>query len=178
MKRAGAGALFGKAAHSEFIRITGQRYDSMCDRMEKKKLPPLPFSKVHFRAYVLEAIGGTEDGVVTCRYCRKICTISEVAVDHEIPLSRGGAADLENLGFPCSNCNQAKGSMTPAEFLALIHFLETVIPLARKNVLGRLAKAIKLAAGARRNAVLLRDFKSGKPRHSKKQQPDDGLPEF
>ena len=178
MKRPGVGSLFSKDAHGEFMRVTGQRYDSMDARMEKKKLPPLPFTKVQFRSFVIAALGGTEDGAISCRYCRKICTISEVAVDHEMPLSRGGSAGLENLGLPCSNCNQAKGSMAPGEFLALIEFLETKIPRARTDVLGRLAKAIKLAAGARRNAVLLRDFKSGKPKAAQKTQTDDSLPPF
>jgi hypothetical protein len=169
----GAGILFANKAKSGFLSLTGSRYDSMVTRMVNKKLPPLPFTKQEFRVHVLAALGGHEDGAIQCKYCRKVCTLSEVSADHETPLSRDGSSGLDNLGYPCQNCNQAKGSLTPEEFKNLLYFLEKYIPLGRRDVLGRLAKANKLAAGARRNAMLL------KGRAPKKQQPaDDGMPEF
>ena len=48
--------------------------------------------------------------------------------------------------------------MTPAEFLALLAFLET-IPLARIDVLKRLEQSVSLAAGARANAGVISDLK-------------------
>lgn len=161
-KRPGIGVLFAGNAKSDFLRISGQRYDGMRTRMEKKKLPPLQFTKEQFRAHILAVMGGNVDGALRCRYCRKFCALDEVAADHEMPLSRGGSSGLENLGFPCCACNARKGSMTPDEFLALLAFLDAYIPLARTDILKRLQQSIQLAAGARRNAVLIRDMREKK----------------
>ena len=171
---AGVGILFANKAKSGFLSLTGSRYDSMVARMAKKKLPPLPFTKEEFRAHVLAALGGYDDGAVQCRYCRGFFTLQDLAVDHAKPLSRGGSLGLDNLEYPCKPCNDRKGSMSPDEFLALLAFLET-IPLARIDVLKRLEQSVKLAAGARR-AVMLAKGKQAPP---KQQQPaGDGMPPF
>jgi hypothetical protein len=79
-----------------------------------------------------------------------------------VPLSRGGSVELDNIGFPCAKCNSRKGSMTPTEFMLLLKFLETGMPLARQDVLSRLEKANALAAGARNNAGIISELrKSG-----------------
>jgi hypothetical protein len=145
-------------AKSVFTKITGQRYTAMCSRLRKKNLPPLSFQCSDFRAHVLEAMGNSYDGVLQCRYCNHYFTISEVAVDHAIPLSRGGSTDLHNLEYPCRACNNRKGSLTPTEFLALLGFLET-IPLGRQDVLKRLETSVQLAAGARGNAGIIADLR-------------------
>ena len=158
-KPIGVGALFGEDSHTIFMRITGSRYDGLCDRLEKKKLPPLTFSKVQFRSHVLAALGGKEDGAAKCRYCHFYFSISDLAVDHANPLSRGGSSGLDNLEFPCKRCNQIKGSLSPSEFLSLLYFLENEIPYGRKDVLSRLQKAVTLAAGARADAAIKGDLK-------------------
>ena len=171
---AGVGILFANKAKSGFLSLTGSRYDGMVTRIAKKKLPPLPFTKEEFRAHVLAALGGYDDGAVQCRYCRGFFTLQDLAVDHAKPLSRGGSPGLDNLEYPCKPCNDRKGSMSPDEFLALLAFLET-IPLARIDVLKRLEQSVKLAAGARR-AVMLAKGKQAPP---KQQQPaGDGMPPF
>jgi hypothetical protein len=169
----GAGALFGKDVKSEFLRLTGTRYDSMVARMVKKKLPALNFTKDEFRAYVLEALGGNYDGAIRCRYCRKVCTLAEVTPDHEQPLSRGGSSNLLNLGFPCQDCNSRKGSLTPDEYLKLLAFLET-IPLGRIDVLKRLQQSVKLAASARRMIMQVK----GIPKKPAVIKQEDNLPPF
>jgi hypothetical protein len=171
---AGVGILFANKAKSGFLALTGSRYDSMVTRMAKKKLPPLPFTKEEFRAHVLAALGGHDDGAVNCRYCRGWFTLEDLAVDHSKPLSRGGSAGLDNLEYPCKPCNDRKGSMSPDEYLALLAFLET-IPLGRIDVLKRLEQSVKLAAGARRAVMLAK----GKQAPLKQQQPaGDGMPPF
>ncbi len=137
---------------------TGSMYDGMKSRLEKKGLPPLSFTKEMFRNYVLRSLGGHYDGALQCRYCRRWMTIQEIAADHEVPLSRGGSSDLFNIGFPCSDCNDRKGKLTPDEFLKLLDFLETV-PHARIDVLKRLQQSTKLAAGARFNAARINELK-------------------
>jgi 5-methylcytosine-specific restriction endonuclease McrA len=176
MNPVGTGALFENQGHRGFMEVTGSRYDAMVVRVRKKKLPPLSFSKDQFRAAVLRALGGHEDGAIQCPYCRKFCVLKEVTPDHETPLSRGGSSGLDNLGFPCMQCNQVKGSLTPEEFHKLLRFLETEIPLGRQDVLSRLAKAVKLAAGAARNRALFAKF--GKPGKQETKQDDDGMPPF
>jgi hypothetical protein len=183
-KPIGVGALFQEDSHSVFMRITGSRYDGLCDRLEKKKLPPLTFSKVQFRAHVLAALGGREDGACKCRYCNFHFSLPDLAVDHANPLSRGGSTGLDNLEFPCKPCNNRKGSMSPGEYLSLLAFLET-IPLARIDVLKRLEQSVALAAGARGNAAVIHTLKqTGQwqavqaSRREKMKAKKDGLPKF
>jgi len=164
MKPVGTGALFENNAKSEFLRLTGSRYDGMKVRNEKKKLPPLPFTKEQFRTHVLHNMRGNYDGAINCRYCHKVCTLQEVAADHEMPLSRGGGSGLENIGFPCADCNAQKGSMTPAEFVTLLACLERM-PFARIDVLKRLQQSVKLAASVRRSIML-----SKRPKEKKNEE--------
>ncbi len=157
-EKLGSGKLFKEDAHSVFIRITGSRYDNMDDRMERKGLPPLPFSKAQFRSHILAALGGTEDGFVKCRYCLSYFGLQDIATDHAMPLSRGGTQDLGNMEYICRPCNNRKGSMTPDEYLKLLSFLET-LPFARIDVLKRLELSVQLAAGQEATRGVVRDLK-------------------
>jgi len=148
--------LFPKMARTSFVDVTRSRYQSMCDRMKKKKYPPPPFDLEQFRTDVLGVMGGNEDGALQCRYCHRWFTLAETAVDHATPLSRGGSAGLDNLDYPCQACNNRKGSLTVAEYEGLLAYLETMHPLARQDVLSRLEKAVKLAASVRRSQILAR----------------------
>ena len=141
------------------MRLTGSRYDALGDRMERKKFPPQPFSKAQYRAHVLAALGGFEDGVAQCRYCGGYFTVKEVQCDHANPIERGGGIGLDNIEVTCGPCNQQKGECTPDEFLALLAFLQSRIPLARLNVLERLQSYSKLTAGLRSNAGVIGDLK-------------------
>lgn len=44
----------------------------------------------------------------TCRYCGKMSDEVQLAVDHIIPVSKGGTNDAENLVTACVPCNQGK----------------------------------------------------------------------
>jgi 5-methylcytosine-specific restriction endonuclease McrA len=61
------------------------------------------------RAYLL----GKWDG--TCAYCGQE---GPLEVEHLDPRSRGGSHRVSNLVVACQKCNEAKGTQTPAEFLA------------------------------------------------------------
>jgi hypothetical protein len=166
MKRAAKpGSLFPGAARSQFMAITRQRYSSMCDRMKRKKLPPPPFTMDEFRAHFANALGGVggilpaDGGSAKCRYCGAWFTADTLAVDHAIPLARGGSQGLENLEFPCARCNSRKGGLTPDEYLALLGFLERSLPFGRLDVLDRLEKAVQSMAGNRFNAGIIGDLK-------------------
>ena len=151
-------SLFPDSAHKMFTEVTGRQYQSMKARLKKKKIPPPPFTLGQFRADILGVMGGKENGVIQCRYCRTHFTIEGIAVDHATPLSRNGSTGLDNLDYPCRPCNNRKGEMTVDEFKKLLAFLET-IPLARISVLKRLEQSVALAAGARSNAGVIGELK-------------------
>ena len=179
------GALFPKAAHSSFLDVTRTRYNNMADRMKRKKLPELPFTMEEFRADMLGVMGGNEDGAIQCRYCHRWFASDEVAVDHATPLSRGGGLRLDNLDYPCRQDNNRKGSLTVAEYEALLRFLDSIHPLARQDILSRMEKANQLAAGQWAIQGVIGDLKkSGQwqsaqaERRAKKQAKESGLPPF
>ena len=167
-----AGSLFPQDARSAFLRVTGQRYDAMRARFERKKLPSLPFSKDELRADILAEMGGRYDGALVCRYCHRHLTLEEIAIDHAAPLSRGGALDLSNLDYPCKACNDAKGGLTLSEFEHLLAYLDQIHPFARKDILSRLKKANALAAGAARARGMMAELdriRKGQPGKKKQQ---------
>lgn len=53
-------------------------------------------------------------------YCCVYCGATEdLTIDHVVPLSKGGPTDASNCQTACRTCNQAKGSLSLAEFLDL-----------------------------------------------------------
>ena len=167
-----AGALFPKIAHTSFIEITGSRYSNLVARMKRNKLPPLPFSLADLRTDLLRVMGGDEDGAIICRYCHRAFTLKEIALDHATPLSRGGALGLDNIDFPCQADNDRKGSLTVAEYEALLAFLDTQHPLMRQDVLARLERSNALAAGARRAQMLIAKAKRDEWHKTGSKQPE------
>jgi hypothetical protein len=159
-KRAiGAGSLFPDTAKSIFIRITGQRFDSMAVRVKRKGFPGLPFDKKAFRGRILSIIGGCYDGFVRCPYCTGFFTLAQTAIDHSVPLGRGGGVELENLDLPCKPCNARKGNLRPEEYLRLLQFLDREIPLGKQDVLNRLEISVQLVTGARADAPIKKELK-------------------
>jgi hypothetical protein len=53
-----------------------------------------------------------------CFYCGREVPPDQREVDHKLPKSRGGSDRDDNLVTACRRCNQAKGTMTAAEFMA------------------------------------------------------------
>lgn len=50
-----------------------------------------------------------------CVACGEQC-LTELTIDHIVPLSRGGGNNKENLQILCSKCNQEKGNLTMEEW--------------------------------------------------------------
>jgi 5-methylcytosine-specific restriction endonuclease McrA len=163
------------------MELTRRQYGNMVGRMKRNKLPPPPFTLDEYRRDVLGVMGGKEDGPIECRYCKRIFTLAEIAVDHAKPLSRGGSAGLDNLDYPCAADNDGKGSLEVHEYLDLLRYLDGVHPLARKDILSRLKKANSLAASARRAQALAAELRKGggnKSASKQKQEFVDELGEF
>lgn len=60
-----------------------------------------------------------------CHYCDVMLTLARdgpnsMTLDHRIPLSRGGLNKPFNYVPACARCNNAKGSMTEAEYRLLM----------------------------------------------------------
>lgn len=54
-----------------------------------------------------------------CLYCRTPVDLTKrrrLNLDHRLPISRGGNADLSNMVISCGACNRAKGECTAEEF--------------------------------------------------------------
>ena len=65
-------------------------------------------------------LGVTRRGVLkrdnlTCQYCGRSLSSSDLTLDHVLPRSRGGKNTWENVVAACKPCNHRKGNRTPAE---------------------------------------------------------------
>lgn len=52
-----------------------------------------------------------------CFYCDRFMTEHGATLDHLVPVARGGSQRADNLVLCCRDCNAAKGTLTPAEWL-------------------------------------------------------------
>lgn len=59
-----------------------------------------------------------------CHYCKVEVGSCNMAMDHVIPLSRGGSHSESNVVIACKDCNQLKSTRTDKEFL---EFVQTYI---------------------------------------------------
>ena len=55
-------------------------------------------------------------GTLTCVYCQKAIPFGEDALDHRIPISKGGLTVYDNLVIACATCNRIKGTKTWKEY--------------------------------------------------------------
>lgn len=44
-----------------------------------------------------------------CCYCRKAFLISDLTIEHLVPLCLGGTNELSNVDLACGPCNQSRG---------------------------------------------------------------------
>lgn len=157
-----SGVLFPNLAKTEFLDITRGRYHSMAKRIADDFKVALPFTLAQLRQHVLDHMKDRYDGAITCQYCRVVCSLKDAALDHAVPISRGGGLGLDNIDIPCDPCNRQKGAdMTPAQFHAFLLFLEgPEMALARPGILLRLQMHSKLIAGKRMNEFTIRELKA------------------
>jgi hypothetical protein len=162
-------SLFPNQQKSKFVTITADRFRNMGVRLVKKKLPPPPFTLAQLRDHIYRLLGERYDGAIRCKYCGRICDLSEVELDHAVPIARGGSLALSNIEAPCAQCNSAKGESTSEEFAEFMKLRER-IPFAFDDLYNRLAKYGKLVAAKRKSDMLLRNqgqFPAKKPKPGK-----------
>lgn len=100
------------------------------------------YDKVKRRKYsqsVRDAVLDKTNG--RCAYCG--CEIhGRFALDHVVPLRKGGVDDESNLLASCVQCNHYKGTMTVEQFRAAI--ADTPNQLIKKSLTGRIAAAYRM----------------------------------
>lgn len=52
----------------------------------------------------------------TCYYCYRELVPSNWTRDHQVPLSRGGSDNIDNIVAACRRCNCRKGTLTASEY--------------------------------------------------------------
>lgn len=55
-----------------------------------------------------------------CELCGKRLVFEEMTLDHIIPISLGGADNMDNLQAACYSCNQFKSNILPDDFIERI----------------------------------------------------------
>ena len=109
----------------ETSRRQAKRYRSTPKNVLKIKFRG--FFRIHKSGYTQpnfnfeELLDITKNGVVCYLSGEKIDigNSSNYALDHKIPISRGGSLTLENLGFTNIDINQMKHDKTPEEFIEM-----------------------------------------------------------
>lgn len=64
-------------------------------------------------------VEATGELYVACYYCGTVLSLSDLTVDHVVPLSGGGTSTWKNLVPACGACNCDKGSLSLQEFREL-----------------------------------------------------------
>jgi 5-methylcytosine-specific restriction endonuclease McrA len=78
-----------------------------------------------------------------CKYCGKQLTMNTMALDHIIPISKGGSSNIGNLQIICRTSNGMKGSLDEAYFYMLLEWLQTVPEDMRKDISIRLSRGVR-----------------------------------
>lgn len=61
------------------------------------------------------------ESVKCCQYCGVELPKEKAVIEHKIPLSRGGAHNMDNITISCADCNNLKGTRTDLEFFFFIN---------------------------------------------------------
>lgn len=80
------------------------------------------------KEYLLDKYGHT------CQYCGGASGDSILEWEHKMPRSRGGSDSVKNATLACHSCNQAKGSMTPEEWLKAIKGNSKLVKARRAGI--------------------------------------------
>ena len=88
----------------EWVEVTADERFIKRERAKARELRKTPY----FQALLRQGI---------CHYCRRKFPVSELTLDHLVPVTRGGRSTRGNLVVCCRKCNQEKGMLTPAEQL-------------------------------------------------------------
>ena len=63
-----------------------------------------------------------------CYYCQKEFKPSELTMDHQVPVARGGKTTKGNVVCACKECNNQKKSLLPMEWEQYLESVERGAP--------------------------------------------------
>ena len=115
-------AMRAQFRRSAFMSKTRNIYASQVRRAGELGLP-VEYTVDGIRELVQAAL---EAG--TCSYCEGRLTLSKLAADHAMPVSRGGQFTIGNLRVCCQSCNWRKGKLTANEFEQFSAFVASRFP--------------------------------------------------
>ncbi len=81
---------------------------------------------------------------LNCKYCTTELKLSNVSLDHVLPISRNGQNLQANLQLICRRCNMAKGAFTHEEFCDLVASCGKHDPYMRQYLYSRLCAATRV----------------------------------
>lgn len=137
-----------KPLHPRSAQKVAQRLLRRCDNAKnsmvarsKKAGVPCSITVDDLRSLVEQFYG------TGCRYCQKMgidrkLTLSCMAFDHRVPISKGGDSTKKNIQVICRVSNNMKGSLGEEHFLLLLDWLKTAPEELRKDIMIRLARGI------------------------------------
>ncbi len=95
----------------------GVSQDNLFFRRLASKIEASEIKRVRYAARKHKQAVGDAQGWI-CPYCGRDVSGRNGAIDHKIPVSRGGTSELDNLAVLCRSCNTSKHDLTPEEYLA------------------------------------------------------------
>lgn len=107
------------------------------------------------------------DGPIVCCFCNDELSFRTATLDHIIPHSKGGLANLWNLAIACSRCNNERGDDDFFETLQFFHASDEKIAYYHKILsnykylakiqlyISKIKSNKKWITGAAKNAALL-----------------------
>ena len=78
-------------------------------RPKRRRIAPEIIQKIYERNIL-------NNGILTCYLCNLPVKFGDDAIDHKIPVIRGGTNDLGNLEITHARCNSKKNSKTEEEY--------------------------------------------------------------
>ena len=104
----------------QFIKGGGNktRHYHVCDTETNKICWQSQRRRKHYSPKVRKMIYDKADG--RCALCGRKITLSEMTIDHIVPLDQNGKNCINNLQSTCYACNQFKSNIKPEDFMERI----------------------------------------------------------
>jgi len=74
----------------------------------------------------------------SCFYCLRSISLTDVELDHAVPLAAGGDSTFRNVVASCHDCNSLKRDVAPGDFIRMLYRRGLLNAREMENGLGRL----------------------------------------